>query len=161
MSGANITANTIPSSAINGGLSVSLPTTGTVPTPTSSQIGYTQTGSISSAIVSASYVIPHDANNYLSSIILNGPVGSVWIVSLNCFITFPSGGTIGISCQLNNFQIAVHSYSSAAIQAISATGVYIIQSGTNGAQVDVTARPYGTNGTLTSTNFRFTATRLA
>jgi hypothetical protein len=45
MSGANITASTIPASAISGGITVSLPTT-TMSMPTTYQIGYTQVQSI-------------------------------------------------------------------------------------------------------------------
>ena len=74
MSGANITAGTIPSNAISGGLSVSLPTT-TMTTRTATQIGYTQT----STTASISYP---NGTHTLTSITLNGPVGSVWITSL-------------------------------------------------------------------------------
>jgi hypothetical protein len=72
MSGASITANTIPTSAINGGISVSLPTT-TMTARTSTQIGY-----------QISQTFGENCGNYdaktHASITLT-PAGSVWIVA--------------------------------------------------------------------------------
>jgi predicted nucleic acid-binding Zn-ribbon protein len=71
MSGASITANTIPASAINGGISVSLPTTGTMTARTSSQIGYTITSTTLLATTGGA----------VAQISGLSPIGSVWIVN--------------------------------------------------------------------------------
>jgi hypothetical protein len=84
MSGANITASTIPSSAINGGLSVALPTTGTVSLTSNSQIGYSQ------KVTSTATTSFNSASAYtLAYLTLNGPVGSVWLVFSQTQFTNP------------------------------------------------------------------------
>jgi hypothetical protein len=76
MSGASITANTIPSSAINGGISVSLPTT-TMTTRTATQVGYQLTTNVNTLYVGVNYANTMAAIQTLSGL---SPVGSVWIV---------------------------------------------------------------------------------
>ena len=80
MSGANITSNTIPSSAISGGISVSLQTTGTIPVPISNQIGYTQYASI----LNDTYTYPNGVNT-ITTLSLIGPVESVWVVHVGIY----------------------------------------------------------------------------
>ena len=78
MSGANITAGTIPPSAISGGISVSLPTT-TMTTRIATEIGYTQT-----VYWTTGKILNQGFGDVLTTLTLNGPVGSVWLV--NCGI---------------------------------------------------------------------------
>ena len=99
MSGASITANTIPSSSINGGISVSLPTT-TMATRTSTQIGYQLT---------ASFPYGNSSPNSLLCSIQLSPIGSVWIVQMQ--IEFSSNTT---STNLTDFHWGVTSDSSAS-----------------------------------------------
>jgi hypothetical protein len=75
MSGSNITANTIPSSAINGGISVSLPTT-TMATRAATEVGYSQSVIRNSGFTA----LNGNQGNTITSLTLNGPAGSVWII---------------------------------------------------------------------------------
>ena len=74
MSGANITANTIPTSAISGGISVSLPTT-TMATRAATEVGYQQ-----SVTSNASATISTGVGYHIAGLTLNGPTGSVWLI---------------------------------------------------------------------------------
>ena len=75
MSGASITANTIPASAINGGINVVL-SSDTMSARTATQIGYT----IKSTTLLNAIGGP-GANDYVAKITGLGPIGSVWIVN--------------------------------------------------------------------------------
>ena len=91
MSGANITASTTPSSAINGGISVLLPTT-TMATRTSTQIGYQAVSNVSGLTVNNNTTVT------IATLTLS-PQNSVWIVQFTIQINSSQSPTF------SNFQL--------------------------------------------------------
>ena len=150
MSGANITANTIPSSAISGGISVSLPTT-TMAALTATQIGYTQT----STTGIGSYG-PGGAT--ITSLTLNGPVGSVWLLFGWYMFGTPLGAYSVMWIRSNNNQLTAIYLGTPAPQFFEQqlSTVFVVNGGANGNKVDL-----GTTGTCTISGVHLKAVRIA
>jgi hypothetical protein len=166
MSGANIAAGTIPSSAISGGISVSLPTT-TMSALTATQIGFTQTGTFNSGMT-----INNGAGGTIGTLTLNGPVGSVWLV--NAYIQNTScGNGLSWACQLGSQNGAntygpngwpIHSsicgtYHKCSSLQVSSSGVAVISSATYGNLLVLGAYAEGSNLNIHTGLIR--ATRIA
>jgi hypothetical protein len=159
MSGANIAAGTIPSSAISGGISVSLPTT-TMTTRTATEIGYMQTSTSGGG--GTSY--PGNILGTITTLTLNGPVGSVWILSAWCnFGSTPQSYsyiTLNHGAQTEP-PIARVSYGSTNVnfQEFPISGFYSIPSGTNGNIVRFQIYPGNSACTVNTVSFK--AVRIA
>ena len=171
MSGASITANTIPASAINGGISVSLPTT-TMTARTATQIGYQL-----SVKNTSNPTLTMSSDNQLCTLTLS-PVGSVWIVTGG--FTFSSSSVLnycGFGVQEGtNFSVFNYSpgnqsqlyfesetYNSSTLQANSPNHafscVYVVSSNANG-KITLGCYP-GINGGSTLNQAWMNATRIA
>jgi hypothetical protein len=168
MSGANIAAGTIPSSAISGGISVSLPTT-TMTTRIATEIGYTQ--SVYWIAPNSSKIINTGFGDILTTLTLNGPVGSVWLVNAGIRLNNPCGvGGFSWSCHFGdsglNYQggtwpheqnVCGGNFKSSVMQ-ISGFGHGVIASGTN-KHILVLGCYAGTNLDIYSVGIK--ATRIA
>ena len=149
MSGANITSNTIPSSAISGGISVSLPTT-TMSATLNTQVGYMQTSTSGAGTYSGS--------NTVTSLTLNGPVGSVWLVFVWVNYGTPLGA-YGVERITNNGNTLSGSYNGSngpLFHECSLSTVFVVNSGTNGSKVE-----YAVVGSCVIAEIRFRAVRIA
>jgi hypothetical protein len=168
MSGANIAAGTIPSSAISGGISVSLPTT-TMAARTATEIGYTQSVIRNSGFTA----MGAGGSNTLATLTLNGPAGSVWIIwgSLEFIHNNISTGYIwGIHKGDVNFSAnsslatnMISGYREESMNTkprqLTTSTVYTLPSGTNDKILTIGIYPYAAN--LLCSYAVITATRIA
>ena len=166
----SITANTIPSSAINGGISVSLPST-TMAARTSTQIGYTisKSGTNTFAPYTWANFCSHNFSPAGSIWIINGSVGCTAGVAVKTFWTTFSQVASGVTTV--NYQTGIANNMLALTTGTFDMGRYYLTAGgpllhvfTVPSTTDTTlvfgAQFEATSGSLTCP-FTWTATRIA